>query len=115
MSEAALHRTVAQYLDLALPANCVWSTVGHGGFPLPVRTAARLKASGLKAGVPDLMLIFGGKPYFIEIKTPLGKLSRSQQEMHARLRAAGAQVAVCRSVEEVRDALKGWGIVRGKA
>ena len=44
-----------------------------------------LKNTGTK-GVPDRQLIYHGVVYFVELKTPRGKLSMSQRSMIAKLR-----------------------------
>ncbi len=108
MTEQALHLTVAQYLDLALPDDAVWTTIGHG-VRLPIGLAKKLKRIGVKAGMPDIAIFWRGA-FFIELKTPKGDRSKAQREMHPRLKQAGAQVATCRSVPEVQGTLKGWGI-----
>ena len=55
-----------------------------------------------RAGTPDLYAILpGGRVLFLERKTREGKLSPAQEELHAKLRAAGAIVIVPRSVDDV--------------
>lgn len=110
MSETDLHRAAATYLTVVLPPTVWWSTIGHGGFKLDVRTAARLKSMGLKAGVPDLMLVYDGRAYFAELKAPKGKLSPAQLDTHEKLLRAGAAPHVCRSVDDLRLSLQQWGI-----
>ena len=111
--EAALHRAVARYLDMALPADCWWSTFPSGGGG-KVR-GAQLKAMGLKAGVPDILIM--RLPYavtepevnWIELKAAKGRASVEQQLCHAALERVGCYVAICRSVEDVEETLLGWG------
>ena len=99
--ESAIHKQVATYLDIALPLSSVWSTIGHGGMPLHPRTAARMKAQGLKPGIPDVLIVWQGRAIFIEIKRPGGRLSPAQKTMHERITSAGAVVATCFSAEDV--------------
>ena len=55
-------------------------------------------------GMPDLLVLNNfGKAAFIEVKTPVGKLTRLQTFIHLRLKLAHHQVFVIRSVEEARD------------
>lgn len=107
-AEELLHRSVAAFLDLALPDNAPYTTIGHGGGG-KVR-GGRLKAMGLKPGWPDIAIIFTGRPIFIELKGPKGKLSDAQITMDLRLNGAGAVTAICRSLEEVEDFLIVCGI-----
>lgn len=44
-------------------------------------------------GVPDRICIINGDVWFVEVKTIDGKLSSAQNREHARLKAAGANVA----------------------
>lgn len=74
-------------------------------------TAARLKAQGVKAGVPDLLLAKAGMdstgwPYyglFIEMKTDTGTLSPEQKRIIPQLQAQGYRVEVVRSLEQFQQ------------
>lgn len=57
-----------------------------------------------RRGVPDRILIGNGHVIFIELKSSVGRLSKSQQLMIPRLQKHGADVRVIRSRSEV-DAL----------
>ena len=109
--EAALHRAVARYLDMALPKFAFWTTFPAGGGG-KVR-GAQLKATGLKAGVPDILIIAPGYDgpfvYWIELKAPKGRASVDQQLQHQQLNRLLCEVAICRSVEDVEETLLGWG------
>lgn len=80
-------------------------------------TGARLKAEGVRAGVPDLFLAWHIERYhmvgkeiihglFIELKTPRGRLSQPQKECIEDLEDAGYTVAVCRSTQEAIDVIE---------
>ena len=61
-------------------------------------TGARLKAEGVKAGVPDLFLPMARRGFhglFIELKAPGGAASPEQRGWIARLRLAGYSAEVC--------------------
>jgi len=76
----------------------------------------KLKAEGLKAGMPDLCLPVanryrGESALFLEMKTGNGTLSRKQKEIISLLRSCGNRVEVCRSAEEAIRAIEdhmGW-------
>lgn len=56
------------------------------------RTGAKLKAEGVRRGVPDVTIAIPRWPHpgaFIEFKRPGGKLSREQRRMRIALEAAG--------------------------
>lgn len=72
-------------------------------------TAARLKATGVKAGVPDIFLpvaIFGRyHGLFIEMKADKGTLSVAQSKWCFDLRDAGYEVVFCYGWEQARDTI----------
>ncbi len=89
--EDDFHLTVAQFLDLALPEDACWTTVEPGG-KRDKREAERLKAKGVKAGWPDVQIVYRGRLIVIELKAPGEKPSKVQLHMHERLTLAGALV-----------------------
>jgi len=73
--------------------------------------AARLKAEGVKAGVPDLHLpvaMHGYHSLYIELKKKGGKVSPSQTEWHIALRLQNNCVVVCYSWEEAASTLQNY-------
>lgn len=80
--------------------------IPNGGFRFDA-TAGRLKAEGVKPGVPDLMLpvprgTFHG--LYIEMKAHTGgRVSEHQAAWHEKLKRQGYAVAVCPGWEAARD------------
>lgn len=71
-------------------------------------TASKLKAEGVKPGVPDIMLPVPNSGYsglFIEMKKPKGVVSAVQEPFHGVLRALGYRVRVCYGWAEAKDAI----------
>src|SRR3546814_13856469 len=64
--------------------------------------AARLKRMGVKAGVADIMLLFGGRPFFIELKVAGRTPSPGQKQFNHLLVGPGLKYAICRSRSEER-------------
>lgn len=108
MREEEVHRAVAHFLTVALVPPAFWTTfpAGGGGY---VR-GAHLKALGLKAGFPDILIIANGKPYGIELKAPRKYAAPEQRALHAILRDAGCPTMVCRSSAEVEMTLRAWNV-----
>ncbi len=75
----------------ALAPKVVYFHVPNGG-DRNAFEAKRLKQSGVKAGVPDLVFLAHQRFYCLELKEPGGKgrLNPAQVAMHPRLIAAGA-------------------------
>ena len=105
--EDDFHKTVAQFLDHALPEDSWWTTIPAGGGG-KVR-GALMKAKGYRAGSPDIEIIWRGQAYFIELKVGRKTPSDNQRACHADLLTAGAYVVVSRRIEEVEGTLRGWG------
>jgi hypothetical protein len=76
-----------------------------GGYKLTRHEAGRLKAYGLEPGMPDLMVWYDRRTIGLELKSPTGRRSQAQRDMHPRLIAAGVPVYLCRTPESVVDAL----------
>lgn len=104
-SESELHLTVAQTLDWLLLPPAFYSTFPSGWGVLSPSMAQRLKKSGLKAGMPDIMLFYDGRSIGIELKAGKNALSPAQVATIDKLRCAGIPVYVCLSVDEVLDVL----------
>jgi hypothetical protein len=66
-----------------------------------------LRGMGMKAGVPDILIVHDGRAYFCELKSAKGVLSDAQKATHEALRAAKCPVAVVRSLDEFRALLDG--------
>ena len=98
-AEQSFQIEVARYLQLVLLPEVAWTAFPAGGGGKT--RGAILKAMGLKSGWPDLILIYNGKMLGLELKTPIGKLSKAQKAMHSALEAAGAAIAICRCTEDI--------------
>ena len=115
---------VARFLKLALRDPVFWTTFPAGGGG-KVR-GAFLKAMGLAAGMPDI-LIFAPGPTLndgrtftrligLELKATKGRQSDSQKEMAERFEAVGGVYLIARTLDEVEILLRAAGVpVHAKA
>ncbi len=111
MNEHEIQKSIAQYLDLR---GLCWWAVPNGGNRNMV-TAKKLKAEGVKSGVPDITLLHDGMYYGIEVKKPktetrAGVLSLTQKAMIENIEKAGGEVCVAYSVKDVIEFLIEKGI-----
>lgn len=61
-----------------------------------------VKLSPTILGIPDRLVVLpGGRHYFVELKQPRGRLSEIQKEIHRRLETLGHPVAVLWNKQEV--------------
>ncbi len=84
--------------------------VPNGGWRHPA-TAARLKASGVRAGVSDLVLAVargGFHGLYLEMKRSDGKPTASQSEFLAYVREAGYRSEIARGFEPARAIIVGY-------
>lgn len=98
MSERALQSAVFEFLRLALPAEAT-------AFAIPNGDGKVTLAPGALSGVPDLCIVYRGRPIFIELKTKTGAVRTSQKWVHDKLMLSGAVVVTLRSVEAVAEFL----------
>jgi hypothetical protein len=125
IGETDLHEAVAQLLAKVLMPEVEWTTFPAGNVPLAREYASKLSRLGLQRGWPDIVLLFEGRIYGLEIKKPGGVLSRTrivrtrsgapreligQVDRFARLRAAGMTIEVVNSVDQAISVLYSWGL-----
>lgn len=110
--------TWAKMQEAAHPDLCLMYHIPNGGKRGKVE-AARLKAAGVRAGVPDICLPVphgGYAALYIELKTPeikalgvqKGRPSKRQKEVIAHLRERGNCAVVCYGAEEAIKTIKGY-------
>lgn len=92
------------------PELSVIFAIGNGGLR-DLGTAIKMKAEGVKKGVPDLFLPLAKKGYhglFIELKTETGRASKEQKEWIEKLNANGYLAKVCFGYKEAIEELKNY-------
>ena len=119
MNENDLQRAVAKVLDYS---GLTWFHPPMEGFRNP-RTGGPMKAKGMKAGIPDCMILqpfrkygdvdgFSGQAWqtvnglALELKVGKNKPTPAQLEWADKLRACSWRVEVCRSMDEVLAVLR---------
>ena len=96
------------------PSLCLLFAIPNGGYALAgdarqrAMVAAKLRAEGMRPGVPDMCLPVaraGFSSLFIEHKSEEGTVKPEQQGWHDRLREFGNKVVLSRSFDESRRAI----------
>jgi hypothetical protein len=104
---------IQQQVVVALQGYCrpdvLWFAVPNGEWRFP-KTAARLKAQGVRAGAPDLVVLVSGHMHGIEIKSDSGRLANTQQAFGQEIVRAGGSYHVCFGVEETVACLLKLGV-----
>jgi len=91
--------TLAKWPELIL-----FHAIPNGG-DRDIRVAVKLRAEGVKSGVPDMMLPVASGGFhglYIELKVKGNKPSENQTWWHGQLAAQGFAVFVCYSYPEAR-------------
>jgi len=112
MSEDEIQIAVIAHLEACAKPGVAWGHFANGGKRSKVE-AARFKAMGVVAGMPDLPIFTGGITRMIEIKTEVGVLSGVQHDAHTWLREAGIEVVTCYGLDACLRQLAAWGVLRG--
>lgn len=93
-SEATLTRKVLAYLKPLEQSGAAWVLKIHGG---PAQ----------KAGVPDVLVIYQGRHFLMELKGDDGELSKLQSIQIGKIRRAGGKAYVVDSFERFLEIMKG--------
>jgi hypothetical protein len=109
--EQAIQRAVIQHLQWRGVPKSFFFHPANGGFRTATE-AAVFKSLGVVAGTPDLILLRGGKPYGLELKSEHGRLSPAQSAVHAAMTDAGATVATAVGIDAALAQLGAWGFLR---
>lgn len=111
--EADIQRAILRYLGATLPHGFILHHSPNGG--MLKGEVGRSRGLGTKPGWPDLQVVGrteAGEPFtaYIEVKAPRGSLSDEQIAIHDRLKDCGYAVGVARSVDDVRELVRSWGL-----
>lgn len=116
-TEDAEHKTLARSLGLFLgppgitnPAGVLWFSIEHRN-ARSAAEGARRKACGVVGGIPDLVLFWGRRVIWLELKRQRdGTLSDSQKIRHPQLGRVGHTVLVARGSAHALELLAEEGI-----
>lgn len=109
--EHSLQVAVVQHLIFCAAPRVCYMAIPNGEYRSK-RTAGRLKAAGVRAGAPDLLVIVNGRAYGLELKADKGRQSPEQRSMEFEWTAAGGEYVVARGIDEALAALRRWGAIR---
>lgn len=117
--EDQLQTSVAAYLDRALPSSSWWTATANGAFlggdtKRRAIQSARMKRAGVKNGTPDILILWDGRLFTIELKVGKGKLTDAQRDASDAIVNAGGGWTCARSIEDVQAFLAGHNVpIRG--
>jgi hypothetical protein len=101
-TQVRLALLLEQYLD---PAEVFFSAIENK--PRSAVSGMLQKKSGVKSGFPDTIVIAASiRPVFVELKSRSGRLSKTQKEVRAQLKAVGCEWYMARSTAAALAALQ---------
>lgn len=110
--EDTLHIQAVHLLKVCCPGLMAWHSPNGGS--RDVREAAKLKAMGVRPGVPDLAVVGDeGRLHFIEFKALKGRQSPAQKQFQEDCAKRNIPYAIVRSLSEFEATLRRWGIKIG--
>lgn len=104
--ESEIQQSVVQWFRMKYP-NYIIAAVPNGGFR-NAREAAIMQREGVLAGFADLIIISKQHILFLELKTPIGVLSKKQKEFQEKVNNLGFQYVVCRSFDQAVMVIVSW-------
>lgn len=109
-AEFRLQCALVQHIALAGRKDMWWSALPFGEFRSK-RTAARLKAQGVRPGAPDLAFVCDGHFFGLEVKTRDGRQSPEQRRTEQEIRDGGGVYAVGYGLDDCLRWLIAWNIL----
>lgn len=89
-----------------------WTKITNEAYDKSIIVGAKQKRMGKKAGTADYWIGWSGGWGWIEVKAPKGKQSESQVAFEREALDAGGRYVVVHNGDELRAALKEWGILK---
>jgi len=103
VSEAAISRSIKQYLD----ARNIFNIRINSGMVRVLNFRNDVSWMQLAPkGTPDRLALYKSWSVWIEVKRTGGRVSPEQRDMHKRIREAGGFVIIAESIDDVIEGLK---------
>jgi hypothetical protein len=104
--QTKLAEMLDKYLD---PADTFWTSLENK--PISRLSGIFQKRRGVRSGLPDVQVIWRGRPIFVELKSRAGVASKAQKQIREKLTPAGADWWLARSAPAALMALHLSGVV----
>jgi hypothetical protein len=111
--EQVIQRAVFEHLRARAAPGVFAFHPPNGGYRKPIE-AKIMKGLGVKAGVPDVIAVYQGRVYGLELKAEGGIATRKQRETIAAMEAAGASCCIAEGLDRALAWLETWGLLRGR-
>jgi hypothetical protein len=95
-----------EYLD---PADTFWTSLENK--PISRLSGIFQKKRGVRSGLPDVLVVWRGRPIFVELKSRAGVASKAQKQIRLEMLPAGADWWLARSARAALMALHLSGVL----
>ena len=109
--EEQIQRAVVSHLKARSMPGVFFFHPANGGRRTKAE-AGIFKALGVRAGVPDLIVVYRAQIFGLELKADSGRLTPIQRQALNDMEVAGARTAVAHSLDEALVTLECWGVLR---
>ena len=109
--EEQIQRAVVSHLKARSMPGVFFFHPANGGRRTKAE-AGIFKALGVRAGVPDLIVVYRAQIFGLELKADSGRLTPIQRQALNDMEVAGARTAVAHSLDEALVTLECWEIGR---
>lgn len=97
--ETQIQNSICDYLALR---KHFYTRINTAGIFSVKRQSFLKRSPHSKNGMSDILCVHIGRPYFLEVKTAIGKQSPEQKQFQLDVEKAGGIYAVVRSIEDVQ-------------
>ena len=105
-TEEIEQRLVVQYLELK---GCKFTAIPNSTYTKSWKQKLKNKATGLRAGFPDLVIIANETFFCIEMKRTVGGVTSAEQKAwHEALMDAGIPVYVCKGFDAAKEVIDSY-------
>ena len=118
LSESAIQEQIVDLLSRLATAGRLFffsvpneRSLDHMPKPKKYARLNKLKRMGMVPGVSDLVVVWRGRAYFLEVKTRRGVMSDAQRHFAITAERCGSRCAVVHDADEVLACLRAWRIL----
>lgn len=111
--EAKIQHAVVKHLKAHGAPGLLFFHVPNGG-KRSLLEAVNFKRMGVRPGVADLIFLFCGRFYAMELKAPGNRPTPEQLEFLSAVQEAGGYTANPDSLDRALKCLRAWGMLRGR-
>jgi hypothetical protein len=118
--EQDIHKAVAAHLRQRGAPGLVWWHTPNGAMLGGKRSrkgiaiqGSIMKGLGVRAGVSDILALYRGKFFALELKAEGGRPTEDQLAFHSEVKANGGFTCVADGLDRALRALEMWGLLRG--